>query len=312
MNFDEIKSVIDFDSINELRNKNNKIISKRRRVILLINLVIFMAAMILLWPIFPIFLLIIISIIGFIFIYYILYRIFIKKYEDEYKKSFENNVIEIIFKALNYNLEFKVEHKLKSSEFNEGKIIANYNVFDPEELFEGTLEDIAVKFSEVSIATKFRYSKTIHMRGFYANFQYNFNNDLVIDVIKDESSDNSVLQKLNFKRNTLVKIDDLAFEKQYVIYSNQTELTQELISPTLIKNLNGLSSQLGSNLYFTIRKGKVHIAYDDAEDYFVIDFNKTSEELAEVFYLDTQKIYNNMLLIKHFLDNNVANVLKIS
>ena len=62
MNFDEIKSVIDFDSINELRNKNNKIISKRRGVILLINLVIFMAAMILLWPIFPIFLLIIISI----------------------------------------------------------------------------------------------------------------------------------------------------------------------------------------------------------------------------------------------------------
>ena len=229
-----------------------------------------------------------------------------------FKKSFENNVIEIIFHALQYKIELKVDEKMKSREFGEGKIISNYNVFNAEELFEGTIENIPIKFSEIKIETKSRYSRQTHLRGFYAQFQYDLNPDLVIDVIKDESRDNSMLQKLNFKRDKLVRVDDLEFEKFYVIYTNQEDLTKKIMSQTLIQNLNELSIKLGSKLYFSIRKGKAHIAYNDEVNYFEIDFNKTSEELAEIFYLDIQKIQSNMVLIKNFLDENVVRELKFN
>ncbi|MFM7667798.1 MAG: DUF3137 domain-containing protein [Bacteroidota bacterium] len=198
-----------------------------------------------------------------------------------------------------------IEHPLSQSEFLKGKLYTSFNDYSAEELFEGTIEKIPVKFTEVHLQSKSRYSTHNVFRGFYSNFNYGLNSDLVIDVIEDNSRDMEFLQKLNLKRDKLVKIDNQEFEKKYVVYSNQPELTSELLSASFIKNLSILSNELESIVYFSVRNGCVHIAYNDGIDHFIIDHDKNVEELSENFYNDIIKMYNRMNKIKLFIDSNI-------
>lgn len=308
MNYEEIKSKIDFESINQLRLNNKKIIDKRSTVILSFNLLLLVALIIFVWPFLNFIAAFIIPIIIVIFIFSILHRLFIKKYEVQFQKSFSENVLDKLLHELKYDLRLNIENPLKQSEFAEGKIFANYNVFEPEELFEGKIDGIPLKFSEVTIQSKSRYSRTTHMRGFYANFYYGLNHEVVIDVIQDGSKNLGFLQQMNLKRDKLVKIEDSQFERKYVVYSKQPELATELLSHKFINELDKLSETLKSTLYFAVRKGSVHVAFDDSTDYFVIDVNKPVEELTENFYYDITKIYDAMHRIKSFFDTNLIPV----
>ena len=50
MTFEEIKTNIDFKSINELRLKNKRVIDRRSSIYLLICLIIYIGLIVLIWP----------------------------------------------------------------------------------------------------------------------------------------------------------------------------------------------------------------------------------------------------------------------
>jgi hypothetical protein len=309
MTFEEIKSKIDFASINELRLKNKKIIDSRSSKFLGINFIIFVALVIFIWPHVNFLESIFIPFIVVILIYTVLYRLFIRKYEVQFKKGFRESVLDRLLKDIGYDLKLNIEKPLTQSEFSKGKLHTSFNDFESEELFEGNIEDTPVKFSEVHLKSKSRYSTRTIFRGFYANFNYNFNEDLVIDVIQDESGDKEFLQKMNFSRDKLVKVDDQSFEKKYVVYSNQPELASELVSQKFINELATLSDAVNSTVYFSIRKGSIHLSYKDGVNHFVMDHNKPVEELTENFFKDITKMYAIMSQLKTFIDLNILPVL---
>lgn len=308
MNFEEIKSKIDFASINELRLKNKKIIDSRSNLFLGINLIILIALIIFIWPHVGFFTAIFVPIFVVAIIFAILHSLFIKKYEVQFKKGFRESVLDKLIKDIGYDLKLNIEKPLTQAEFLKGKIYTSFNSFEPEELFEGNIEDIPVKFSELHLQSKSRYSTRTIFRGFYANFNFGLREDLVIDVIQDDSRNSALLQKMNLSRDKLVKVDDPDFEKKYVVYSNQTELTTELLSPKFIQQLSLHSDKLGSTIFFSIRNGYVHIAYNDSTDHFVIDHNQAVEELTEKFYQDITKMYDVINELKNFIQMNIISI----
>ena len=316
MDTKELYEGIDFKRLNELRINNKNIIVKRKFYIISITLIL---------AVFEYFMLFrymfdsfdqdadFFRIISICFISYLLYKglqkKFIEKYVLDFKNSFVENVLNIILQKLNLNLNLNIESKLKESEFSEGKIYTNFNHFKAEELFEGVIDGVNYKFSEVEIRRKARRVNILVIRGFYANFNYEINTDIIIDVVKDVLNDIDWLQNNNLNRDTRIKIDDADFEKSYMVYSNKPELTMELISQTFVENLKQLSSSLSSELYLTIRRGKVHIAFADGTDYFNLDYNLTIEELADNFTKDIKHLSKRMEHIKIFIDKNILEFL---
>jgi hypothetical protein len=308
MNFEEIKSKIDFASINELRLKNKKIIDSRSNLFLGINLIILIALIIFIWPHVGFFTAIFVPIFVVAIIFAILHSLFIKKYEVQFKKGFRESVLDKLIKDIGYDLKLNIEKPLTQAEFLKGKIYTSFNSFEAEELFEGSLDNIPLRFSEVHLQSKSRYSSRTIFRGFYARFDYGLNKDLVIDVIQDESGDKEFWQKMNLKRDKLVKVDDADFEKKYVVYSNQIELASELLSPKFIEKLSSLSLNVGSTVFFSIRNGHFHVCYSDGTDHFVMDHNQTVEELTEKFYQDITKMYDIMKEFKNFAQTNIISI----
>jgi uncharacterized membrane protein (DUF485 family) len=305
MTFEEIKTNIDFKSINELRLKNKRVIDRRSSIYLLICLIIYIGLIVLIWPHVGFIAAFLFPLIAVALLYGILHRLFIHKYELQFKKGFRESVLDILLKGLGYDLKLNIEKPLTQSDFLKGKLFTSFNDYSSEELFEGTIENIPMKFSEVHLQSKSRYRSHTVFRGFYSNFNYGVNNDLVIDVIRDDSGDREFLQKLNLKRDKLVKIDNHDFEKIYVVYSNQPELASELLSASFIDNLSNLSNNIESVVYFSVRNSFIHVAYNDGIDHFVIDHNKNVEELTENFYSDITKTHDRMVKIKSFIDSNI-------
>ena len=309
MNLEEIKSKIDFTSINELRIKNKKIIDYRTTMFLVFNLILFIALIIFIWPHVEFLLAIFIPLAVVALIYSILYVLFIRKYEVQFKKGFRESVIDKLLKNMGYDLKLNIEKPLMQSEFLKGKLYTSFNVFKPEELFEGNIDNRPVKFSEILLQTKSRRRTYNVFRGFYANFNYGLNEDLVIDVIQDDSRDSAFWQKMNLERDSLVKVNDQDFEKKYVVYSNQPDLATDLLTPKFINELSTLSEYVNNTIYFAIRNGSVHICYNDGIDHFVIDYNKTVEDTTENFYNDITKMYNVMKEFKTFIDSNIISII---
>jgi hypothetical protein len=273
-----------------------------------INLILFVALIIFIWPHVGFIAAFLFPLIAVALVYGILHRLFIHKYEVQFKKGFRESVLDKLLKDIGYDLKLNIEKPLTKSEFLKGKLFTSFNVFEPEELFEGNIEDIPVKFSELHLQSKSRYSTRTIFRGFYANFNFGLREDLVIDVIQDDSRNSALLQKMNLSRDKLVKVDDPDFEKKYVVYSNQTELATELLSPKFIHQLSLHSDKLGSTIFFSIRNGYVHIAYNDSTDHFVIDHNQAVEELTEKFYQDITKMYDVINELNNFIQMNMISI----
>ena len=305
MTFEEIKSKINFETINQLRLKNKKVIDRRSTIYGLICLVIYICLVVLIWPHASFIAALGLPLIIVFVLFGILHRLFIRKYELQFQKGFRENVLDILLKGIGYDLKLNLEKPLTKSQFLKGKLFTSFNDYSAEELFEGTIDKIPVKFTEVHLQSKSRYRSYTVFRGFYSNFNYSLGNGLVIDVIQDESGDREFLQKLNLKRDKLVKIEDEDFEKKYVVYSNEPELAKDLISTSFIKNLTDFSESFNSLVYFSIRNGQVHMAYSDAVNHFIIDHNKTVEDLTENFYKDITKMNEIMVRKKSFIDTHI-------
>ena len=59
---------------------------------------------------------------------------------------------------------------ITKSDFLKGKLFTSFNDYSAEELFEGTIDKIPVKFTEVHLQSKSRYRSYTVFRGFYSNF----------------------------------------------------------------------------------------------------------------------------------------------
>lgn len=235
-------------------------------------------------------------------VYQLLVYLIVIPASRSFKKTFAERAIQQMLIGINSPFRINPKKSVSKQEFERSKLFLRFNKFESEELFEGTMDGIPVRFSEVLA----QQNRATLFNGFYVCFYYNTDEILELDVIKDSGFNLQFLEEFNFQREELVPIPDKDFEMIYRVFSNSPKRARSIVDFPMRESLLALSEQLQEPLYLTIRENMIHAAFEDTTDYFHLNLDKTCEKMLDTIYKDIQKIEHRIVLIKQFLDNHVV------
>lgn len=210
-----------------------------------------------------------VAIVGFI------YKFLIKDYTDEFKDS----IIRPLITAIEPNLSYASHMHVPQLLFNRSELFAHPDKINGNDFVKGFIDSIPVQFSDIHAQKRHRNSKghenyTTLFQGLFivAEFHKNFSGKtLVLPDTAQKTFGNflgSWLQSNNFSQDELVKMDNIEFEKEFVVYgSNQIE-ARYILSPSLMHKLVHLKKRSGHPVYFSFIGEHIHIAIHYDKDLF--------------------------------------------
>ncbi|MDQ7067482.1 MAG: DUF3137 domain-containing protein [Sulfurimonas sp.] len=78
----------------------------------------------------------------------------------------------------------------------------------------------------------------------------------------------SFLQEYNFSREDLIKLDNVAFEKEFVVYGTDQIEARYILSPTLMENILYFKKRSQHPLSLSFKGGKIYMAIEYNKDLF--------------------------------------------
>ncbi len=217
---------------------------------------------------------------GVVFIYIagmgFLYRWLIKDYTNDFKFK----IIAPLIKAIDKNLTYSPSLHLPSHYFVQSKLFTS----EPDRItgndyVQGTIDNVAIKFSDLQVETKHENSKgneeytTIFMGLFIVSeFNKNFHGRTVIlpDTAQKTFGDylGHLLQQNNFQRADLVKMDNPAFEKEFVVYGTDQIEARYILTPAFMEKLLILKKRSKHPVSVSFVNKNIHIAIEYNKDLF--------------------------------------------
>ena len=202
----------------------------------------------------------------------VLYKYLIKDYVAEFKEKVISPLIFELDANLNYSADLHVpsEHFTRSNLFTTTPDRVNGNDF-----VRGKIDGVDIQFSDFHAEKKSKSSKgnssweTI-FQGLFIVTEFNkrFKAQTVILPDGAQSAFGNLignwLQSNNFSRHDLVKMDDVEFEKEFVVYSNDQIEARYILSHSLMSKLLTFKKRSNRPLSISFKGGNVYmaIAYD--------------------------------------------------
>jgi hypothetical protein len=247
----------------------------------------------------------------------VLYRFMIKDYAAGFKYKVIRPLIEAIEKELRYSPDAHIPRTL----FERSRIFdRRIDRFRGNDLVKGSIDFIPLQFSDLHAEYKTKDSKgrtTWHtiFRGLFivAEFNKNFKGHTVILPDSAEKLFGSFiggwLQSNNFSRSELVKLDDPAFEKAFVVYGSDQIEARYLLTHTMMRRLLELKKKSGQKLYVSFSGDHIYLAIGYNRDLFEPSvFHSLLDYKQAMDYIQTLKMaigiveelkLNNKLWSKH-------------
>ena len=180
----------------------------------------------------------------------------------DFKSRFKNEVIARIVKFSDEGLEYIPTDGISRSEFMQSTIFdTGGDRYLSDDLVSGKIGSTAIRFSEVHTQEKqeiksegsslgLKRWKTL-FKGvvFIADFNKHFKGRTVVLTDQAEKTFGSLgtmFQKLNSTRDPLVKMENLDFEKAFVVYSSDATEAHYILTPSLMERIVNLKSRLSS------------------------------------------------------------------
>jgi hypothetical protein len=204
------------------------------------------------------------------------YRFLISGYRGGFKEKIIRPLIEAIEKDLRYAPDAAIPQSLfQYSNLFEQRI----DRFRGNDYVRGQIDGIALQFSDVHAEHRSRDSKgrahwTTIFQGLYivADFNKHFKGrTLVMPDLAENlfgSFIGGMLQSRNFTKDQLVKMDDPAFEKAFVVYGSDQIEARYILTHTMMARLMKLKKDTGSKIYVAFKGEKIMIAIDYDKDLF--------------------------------------------
>lgn len=104
------------------------------------------------------------------------------------------------------------------------------------------------------------------------------------------------------------ELEDVIFEKQYDVYTNDDVEARYLITPSFMKRLNEIQEKFYANeIYAAFKNGVFYLALGSSKDLFEItDFEKQKIDMSQ-YYIFVGEIISILKLIDYFkLDQNIG------
>jgi hypothetical protein len=214
---------------------------------------------------------------------------------------------EILKKMIeNFSPDFVYEPAARVSEdnFKKSEIVKGYTNYSGEDRISGKFNEITFDFSELLVEQKQKNSTTTLFNGPFYVIQspkaFNGKTAILPDTAEKLFGGlGTLFQKMNLARPKVIKIDDTAFEKEFVVYSSDENEARAICSPDVIAFLMERKTAI-KNIYLSCVADKIYFGMYNNADLFPVDINKSIDNtILESYYNElvihvkaVEQIYN--------------------
>lgn len=205
----------------------------------------------------------------------IAYKFLVHDYTQEFKMSVIKPLVHSIDASLLYSFTTHVSEYL----FEASKLFSSPDKLSGNDYVKGQIDGINIQFSDLHAQKKHQNSKgkdtwsTIFQGLFIvADFNKHFSGETIVLPDSAQSTFGELvgqwLQSNNAARDELVKMDDPAFEKEFVVYSNDQIEARYILSHALMKKLLDFKHKSAHPVYISFVGAHIYMAISYNKDLF--------------------------------------------
>ena len=206
----------------------------------------------------------------------IIYKLLIKDYRSEFKEK----VIAPLIKEIDQNLSYIPKIHIRPEHFTRSKLFTSKpDRVNGNDYVSGSIDGVKIEFSDFHAEKRHQDSKgrtswSTLFQGLFiiSEFPKEFQGTTV--VLPDRAERNfgeylgSWLQSNNFNRDQLIKMDSVAFEKEFVVYGTDQVEARYILTPLLMEKILHYKKRINENILLSFTNKKIYIAIDYNDDLF--------------------------------------------
>ena len=205
-----------------------------------------------------------------------IYKALIRGYVQEFKNKIIAPLIKEIDKTLIYTSILYVPHHIveRSKLF-----VTKIDRVNGNDFVRGKIDSVPIQFSDIHAEHRHRDSKgreswSTVFKGLFIVSEFNkeFKGDTIVlpDTAQSTFGDliGNWLQSNNASRQELIKMDDPAFEKEFVVYASDQIEARYILTHSLMEKLLIFKRKSKHPLYVSFVKNQIHIAVEYNKDLF--------------------------------------------
>ncbi|MGB3962752.1 MAG: DUF3137 domain-containing protein [Sulfurimonas sp.] len=241
---------------------------------------------------------------AFLFVLYLgigafLYKLLIKDYTHAFKDAIIHPLITELDSRLSYVHLFHVaQHLFERSQLFQGRI----DRMSGNDFVQGEIDGVKIEFSDLHAERRHKDSKgreswSTVFRGLFivADFNKTFHGKtIVLPDTAQKTFGNIIggwLQSNNIGRDMLVKLDDIEFEKKFVVYGSDQIEARYILTHSLMQRILAFEKKTKHPVYISFVGHAIHIAIEYNKDLFeptvfssLLDY-KTAMEYVQTLHL---------------------------
>jgi len=233
----------------------------------------------------------------------IIYKFMIKDYTNEFKQKIISPLIHALDEKLNYFQDLHISEHL----FRGSRLFSSPDRYSGNDLVKGEIQNTKISFSDFHAEKRHRNSKgrdswSTLFKGLFivAEFNKNFIGETVVLPDSAQSTFGDLighwLQSKNISRNELVKMDDVEFERKFVVYSDDQIEARYILSHSIMKKLVSFEKRFGHPLYISFVNSNIHMAVEYNKDMFEPSiFKSLLEYKTAMEYVDTLHLVSGII-----------------
>ena len=205
-----------------------------------------------------------------------IYKFLIK----DYTFGFKDKIIAPLIKAIDENLGYASHQHINPLYFERSKLFnSQVDRVSGNDYVHGAIDGIKIEFSDFHAEKKHKDSKgrtswsTIFQGLFIVSeFHKNFHGTTIVlpDTAQNSFGDliGQWLQSKNAMRGELVKMDDPAFEREFVVYASDQIEARYILSHSLMKKLLAYKKRTKQDIFVSFSNKNIHLAIAYNKDLF--------------------------------------------
>jgi hypothetical protein len=216
----------------------------------------------------------------------------------DYVKDYKVEVIGRVVKFMDEGLTYEPRGGVPSSVYFESQLfLTNVDRYHSEDHVKGTVGKTSIEFSEVSTEykttsedmdghTQTEWHTIFHGILFRADFNKDFKaRTLVLPDTAQKAFGallGSFFQKHTSGRPELVKMEDLEFERLFVVYGTDQVEARYILSPSLMQRIVDFRNKTGKSIYFSFTGNNVIVAVPYGKNLFEPNMSKSTLDFEQV------------------------------
>lgn len=190
---------------------------------------------------------------------------------DDYKAK----VIKPLVKSVDKNFKYYPNHHINFDYFNDSNLFPQSpDLYYGDDYIGGVIDGVEIEFCDLDIRTKSKNSTHTIFQGLFLvadfNKHFKYNTIVIPDTAQKLFGDmvGNTLQKNNPNRKKLIKMDDIEFERRFVVYGDDEIETKYILSNSMMQRIVKLQKKSGKNILISFRDTKIFVAIEYNRELF--------------------------------------------